>query len=109
MRKERSRMIKDKNQQTYRDPSIVGYYAQLTALQPAEKTILTFTGSLLLPLNGSGLRYGESVSINIFSIGTYFTTSLRSEDFLKVIMPLNEMKHPRSNSFFANSKPPVKQ
>ncbi|MCU7245545.1 MAG: class I SAM-dependent methyltransferase, partial [Microcystis aeruginosa WS75] len=27
-------MIKDKNQQTYRDPSIVSYYAQLTALQP---------------------------------------------------------------------------
>src|SRR3989339_1561247 len=42
----------------------------------------TLAGSLRLPLKPSGDRYGQSVSSNNLSMGTYFTTSRKVSDFL---------------------------
>ena len=47
-------------------------------------------GSLLLPLSGSGERYGESVSTKILLVGMDLKVSTSSLFFLKVIIPLAE-------------------
>ena len=48
-------------------------------------------GSLGLPLNGSGERYGESVSTNILSFGKDKNVLANSNDFLNVTTPLAEI------------------
>ena len=42
---------------------------------------LVFDGSFLLPLFGTGAKYGESVSTNNLSEGIYLTTSTKSLAF----------------------------
>jgi len=78
-------MIKDKNQQTYRDPSIVGYYAQLTALQPAEKTILTLLQERLSTMKMLDLGVGAGRTTKYFAplVGEYIGV-----DYSAVIFPL---------------------
>ncbi len=66
-------------------------------------TILTKEGSFLFPLNGSGARYGESVSISNFSKGICFTISCRAKAFLKVTIPEIEIYKPKSKHSCANS------
>ena len=48
-------------------------------------------GSLGLPLNGSGDRYGESVSTRILSLGSDKKVSAKSFDFLNVTIPLADI------------------
>ena len=69
----------------------------------------TFDGSFDFPLKGSGDKYGESVSINILLRGIDLNVSLRSLDFLNVIMPLAEKNASKSRSLSANFFVPVKQ
>ena len=45
-----------------------------------------YWGSFLFPLKGVGAKYGASVSIRIFSIGTFLITESRPE-FLNVKIP----------------------
>ena len=66
-------------------------------------------GSLDLPLNGSGAKYGESVSTSILSLGISANVLANSLDFLKVTTPLAEIKAPISSNLNANSYDPVKQ
>src|SRR3990167_4853745 len=54
-------------------------------------TYFTYFGSLVFPRKGIGAKYGESVSINILSSGTYFATSTNSIAFLKVTIPEKEI------------------
>jgi len=74
-------MIKDKNQQTYRDPSIVGYYAQLTALQPAEKTILTLLQERLSTMKMLDLGVGAGRTTKYFAplVGEYIGVDYSAE------------------------------
>jgi len=59
--------------------------------------------------DGSGLRYGQSVSSITFSSGTYSAARCASVAFLNVIMPVNEIKNPRSSIRLACSVLPLKQ
>ena len=52
---------------------------------------MIFFGSFLLPLTGSGDKYGESVSTNNLSKGTISNAFLSSEDFLNVTIPLADI------------------
>ncbi len=74
-------MIKDKNQQTYKDPSIVGYYAQLTALQPAEKTILTLLQEHLSTMKMLDLGVGAGRTTKYFAplVGEYIGVDYSAE------------------------------
>src|SRR3990167_6250407 len=54
-------------------------------------TILTFFGSFIFPRQGSGERYGESVSTSIFSTGIFLATSATSRAFLYVTIPEKEI------------------
>ena len=54
----------------------------------------TYAGWLRLPRNGTGARYGESVSISRRSSGTRRATSFTSCAFLNVTMPESEMWKP---------------
>ena len=58
-------------------------------------------GSFVFPLKGIGAKYGESVSTKSLSTGIYDAASTKSEEFLKVTIPLIDIKHPISKSFFA--------
>ena len=49
-------------------------------------------GSFFLPLFGTGAKKGLSVSINTFSRGNDLKVSCKSKEFLKVIIPLAEIK-----------------
>tara|TARA_A100001015_G_C14736996_1_gene612136 strand:+ start:143 stop:283 length:141 start_codon:yes stop_codon:yes gene_type:complete len=46
---------------------------------------------LVLPLSGTGAKYGESVSTKIFSFGISLKVLANSSDFLNVTTPLAEM------------------
>ena len=48
-------------------------------------------GILVFPRLGIGAKNGESVSTNILSLSVWETISLRYDDFLNVIIPLNDM------------------
>jgi ubiquinone/menaquinone biosynthesis C-methylase UbiE len=74
-------MIKDKNQQTYTDPSIVRYYAQLSALQPAERTILTLLQKRLSKMKMLDLGVGAGRTTNYFAplVGEYIGVDYSSE------------------------------
>jgi SAM-dependent methyltransferase len=60
-------MITNTNQQTYTDPSIVRYYAQLTALQPAEKTILSLLQERLSEMKMLDLGVGAGRTTKYFA------------------------------------------
>ena len=62
-----------------------------------------------MPLNGTGARYGESVSTKILSLGIALNVEANSLDLLNVTTPLAEMKAFRSINFKAKSLLPVKQ
>ena len=47
-------------------------------------------GSFFFPLLGTGAKKGLSVSIKMLSIGIDLKVSWRSNEFLKVMMPLAE-------------------
>ena len=64
---------------------------------------------MVLPLLGTGAKYGASVSINKRSKGIFFTIPRKSLEFLKVTMPEIEIYKPKSNTDFANSSLAVKQ
>ena len=53
-------------------------------------TSLTFSEVFVVPLSGSGDKYGLSVSIKILSIGTKLTQP-SDFAFLNVIFPLNDI------------------
>lgn len=50
-----------------------------------------FDGLLLIPLHGSGDKYGESVSMNIRSIGTNCAVFFTSYALRKVTIPENDI------------------
>lgn len=54
-------------------------------------TNLTCAGVLRCPLNGTGVRYGLSVSIRRRSNGTASEANLGPSAFLKVMGPANEI------------------
>jgi ubiquinone/menaquinone biosynthesis C-methylase UbiE len=60
-------MINDQNQQTYTDPSIVSYYAQLRTLQPAERTILTLLQERLSNMKMLDLGVGAGRTTQYFA------------------------------------------
>ena len=62
-------------------------------LRPAisSATNCVLLGSLRLPLNGGGVKYGESVSIRIRSNGTWRATSLRLVDLGNTTGPAKEI------------------
>src|SRR5262245_49540083 len=51
----------------------------------------TKAGSLVLPRNGTGARYGASVSTKSRSSGTVLITSRNAPEFLKVAIPDTEI------------------
>jgi len=55
---------------------------------------MTYAGSLRLPRNGTGARYGASVSINRRSSGIVRAASRRSTDFGNVAIPGMETENP---------------
>ena len=65
--------------------------------------MLTFLGLLICPLNGTGVKNGQSVSIKTLSNGKFFKTSIRLE-FLNVNEPPKEKYAPNFNKIFAVSK-----
>jgi ubiquinone/menaquinone biosynthesis C-methylase UbiE len=74
-------MIKDKNQETYTDPGIVRYYAQLTALQPAERTILTLLQGHLSTMKMLDLGVGAGRTTKYFAplVAEYIGVDYSSE------------------------------
>ena len=60
-------------------------------------------GSFFFPLIGMGARKGLSVSIISFSFGIDAKVFLKSDEFLKVIIPLAEKYEFSFNNFFENS------
>jgi hypothetical protein len=56
-----------------------------------DATYFTLAGSFNLPLNGSGDKYGQSVSMRILSIGILAAVSWALLAFLKVKGPANEI------------------
>src|ERR1700678_2859591 len=67
----------------------------------------TYAGSLRLPRNLPGARYGASVSTMMRSAGSSAASSRDASDFLKVRIPVNEIERPRAIAFIASSRPPV--
>ena len=51
----------------------------------------TFLGSFLVPLCGSGARYGLSVSTKNLSLGTIFIISAAFFEFLNVVGPAKDI------------------
>ncbi len=72
-------------------------------------TSTTLAGSLRRPLNGTGVKKGQSVSINNLSKGTILAISRRGCAFLNVTFPEKEIKNPRSRVAETNGSPPLKQ
>src|SRR5215475_14457365 len=70
-------------------------------------TSTTYAGSLRLPRNFPGARYGASVSTMMRSAGSSAASARKSSDFLNVRMPVNEIDRPSSIAFIASSRPPV--
>src|SRR5947209_5080288 len=56
--------------------------------------LTTKAGSLRLPLKGTGVKNGQSVSMSSRSNGTTRAESRKFSAFLKVTLPANEMKNP---------------
>src|SRR3984957_7292442 len=67
----------------------------------------TYAGSLRLPRNLPGARYGASVSTMMRSAGSSAASSRSASDFLKVRIPVNEIESPKAIAFIASSRPPV--
>src|SRR3984885_5662753 len=67
----------------------------------------TYAGSLRLPRNLPGARYGASVSTMMRSAGSSAARSRSASDFLKVRIPVNEIKSPKGFPFTGSSPPPV--
>jgi len=55
-------------------------------------TIRVWAGSQRFPRNGTGARYGQSVSTMNFQRGTFAATSLTLAPFLKVTIPVKETR-----------------
>src|ERR1700722_2389935 len=70
-------------------------------------TSTTYAGSLRLPRNLPGARYGASVSTMMRSAGNSAASSRSACDFLNVRMPVNEIERPSAIAFIASSRPPV--
>ena len=68
----------------------------------------TYAGSLRLPRNGTGARYGASDSTRRRSSGMERISS-SSVHFLKVTIPLNETYQPAESATSARLAGPVKQ
>src|SRR3977135_3705524 len=62
------------------------------ALAIDSATSLVCAGSHRFPRNGTGARYGQSVSTINFQSGTFAATSRTLTPFLNVTMPVNETK-----------------
>ena len=72
-------------------PEAVAYITS-SALEGAREgkdveQVMKDAASVRFPLNGSGVRYGASVSINSLSSGTNFATSINERAFLNVTGP----------------------
>src|SRR5437868_7308802 len=69
----------------------------------------TYDGSLRLPRNLPGARYGASVSTMMRSGGSSPARSRKFCDFLNVMMPVKEIERPKDIAFIARSRPPASQ
>src|SRR4051812_39518332 len=79
------------------------------ALAMVSATIRVWAGSHRFPRNGTGAKYRQSVStMNLFS-GICADNSRTATPFLKVTMPVNETRCPRSSTWLACSNVPPKQ
>src|SRR5882724_10220794 len=72
-------------------------------------TMRVCAGSHRFPRNGTGARYGQSVSTMNFQEGTFAATSRTFAPFLNVTMPVKETRWSRSRTSFACSSVPPKQ
>src|SRR5262245_9305054 len=82
-----------------------GDTARVSARTAAVST--TKAGSLRLPRWRPGARYGASVSTRMRFAGSTCAMARSASDFLKVRMPVNEMKSPSAMARRASSRPPV--
>src|SRR5919198_5814720 len=89
--------------------SAISFRETLRAAAIVSATMHVCAGSQRLPRNGTGAKYGQSVSTINFQSGISAATCRTATPFLKVTIPVKETRWSRSKTSFAPSSEPPKQ